>query len=80
MLCLQHVWWCHIDKKWPFSRHETHRKNNFTHDTSCLDEHMEACMLEVYMAIIRNHFFPQKPSVFYYGMDGLCGGGAWGLG
>jgi hypothetical protein len=25
-----------------------------------MDEHMKACMLEVYMAMIRNHFFPQE--------------------
>jgi hypothetical protein len=25
-LCLQYVWWCHIGNKWPFSKHETHRK------------------------------------------------------
>jgi hypothetical protein len=46
------VWWCHIDKKWPFSRHETHMKNNYTQYTSYMDEHMKACMLEVYMAMI----------------------------
>ncbi len=41
---------------------------------------MKACMLEVYMAMMGNHLFFQKPSAFDYGMDGLCGGGAWGLG
>ncbi len=25
-LCSQYVWWCHINNKWPFSKHETHRK------------------------------------------------------
>jgi hypothetical protein len=27
-LCLQYVWWWHISNKWPFSKHETHRKKN----------------------------------------------------
>jgi hypothetical protein len=43
------VWWCHIDKKWPLSKHETHGKNNSAQYTSCLDEQMKACMLEVLM-------------------------------
>jgi len=60
ILCLQYVQWCHIDKKWPLSKHETHRKNNFAQYTSCLDEHMKACMLEVYMAMMRNYFFSKN--------------------
>jgi hypothetical protein len=35
-------------------------------------------MLEVDMAVIGNHFSPQKPGAFDCGLDGLCGGGAWG--
>jgi hypothetical protein len=59
-LCFSYVWWCHIHKNCPLSRHETHRKNNFTQYTNCLDEHMKACMLEVSMAMIGNHFFPKN--------------------
>jgi hypothetical protein len=54
------LWWCHIDKEWPFFKHETHMKNNYTQYTSCMDELMKACMLEVYMAMIRNHSFPKN--------------------
>jgi hypothetical protein len=80
MLCSQYVRWCHIDKKWPFSKNETHLKNNSTQYTSCVDEHMKAHMLEVHMAMTWNHFLIQKPRAFDYGTDGLCGGGVWGLG
>jgi hypothetical protein len=74
------VWWCHIDKKWQLFKHETHRKNNSTQYISCLDEHMKARMLEIYMAMTANHFFFQKPGAFDDGIHGLCRGGAWGLG
>jgi hypothetical protein len=43
-----------------------------------MDEHMKARMLEIYMAMTRNHFFFQKSIAFYYGIDGLCRVGAWG--
>ncbi len=33
-LCYSYVWWCHISKKWPHSKHETHRKNNYVQHTS----------------------------------------------
>jgi hypothetical protein len=74
------VHWCHIDKKWPFSKHETHKKNNFTQYTSCMDEFMKTRMLEVHMAMTGSQFFFQKSSAFDYGTYGLCNGGAWGLG
>lgn len=50
-LCSLCVWWCHIGKKWPLSKHETHIKNDFAQYTSWLDEQMKACMLEVHMAM-----------------------------
>jgi len=53
----KNVWWCHIDKKWPLFKHETHMKNNSTPYTSCLNEHMKARMLEVHMAMMGNQFF-----------------------
>jgi hypothetical protein len=37
---------------------------------------MKARMLEIYMAMMENHFFFQKPSAFDYGTHGLCKGGA----
>jgi hypothetical protein len=55
-------------------------KKNYTQYTSCVDEHMKARMLEVYMAMTWNHFLIQKPSAFDYGMDGLCRSGVWGSG
>jgi len=59
-LCSSFVRLCHIDKKWSLSRHETHRKSNYAQYTSCLDEHMKARMLEVYMAMRQNYFFPKN--------------------
>jgi hypothetical protein len=35
-------------------------KNNYAQYTSCLDEHMKAHMLEVYMAMTRKHFFSKN--------------------
>jgi hypothetical protein len=35
-------------------------KNNYTQYTSYMDEHMKACMLEVYMAMTWNYFFPKN--------------------
>ncbi len=60
MLCLHYVRWCNIAKKWPLSRHEAHKKNNFSQYTSCLDEHMKARMLEVHMAMTGNQFLVPK--------------------
>jgi hypothetical protein len=60
LLCFSYAWWCHFDKKWSLSKHETHKKINYTQYTSCLDEHMKAHMLEVYMAMMGNHFFPKN--------------------
>jgi hypothetical protein len=37
---------------------------------------MKALMLEVYMAMMKNHFFFPNPGAFDSGMDGLCKGGA----
>jgi len=51
------VRWCHIHKKWPLSKHETHKKIILP---NIQVEHMKACMLEVYMAMIGNHFFPRN--------------------
>jgi hypothetical protein len=59
MLCLQYVRWCHINNKWPVSRRETHKKNNSTQYTNCLDEH-KALMLDVYMAATGSHFPPKN--------------------
>jgi hypothetical protein len=47
-------------KKWPFSRHETCRKNIYVQYASCLDEHMKACMLKVHMAIMGSQFFSKN--------------------
>ncbi len=52
--------WCHINKKWPLSKHETHKKNNSVKYISCLNEHMKAHILEVYMAMTGNYFFSKN--------------------
>jgi hypothetical protein len=35
-------------------------KNNYAQYTSCLDEYMKAHIVEIYMAMMENHFFSKN--------------------